>query len=99
LEANQLLVVEQHLVLLLTVVLRLSQKQVIGTYFVLPFLFIDRRFFLKGFGAFAASSNVPTFGVLANSGPSFETLASSGNAQPAFVGAAFPSSNPPSFGG
>ncbi|XP_057372318.1 nuclear pore complex protein Nup214-like [Daphnia carinata] len=52
-----------------------------------------------GFGAFAASNNVPTFGVLASSGPSFEALASSSNSQPAFGGAAFPSTNPPSFGG
>uniref|UniRef100_A0A0P6FD67 Nuclear pore complex protein Nup214 n=1 Tax=Daphnia magna TaxID=35525 RepID=A0A0P6FD67_9CRUS len=52
-----------------------------------------------GFSAFAASNNVPTFGVLASSGPSFETLASSSNTQPAFGGAAFPSTNPPSFGG
>ncbi|KAI9560680.1 putative nuclear pore complex protein Nup214 [Daphnia sinensis] len=52
-----------------------------------------------GFGAFAASNNVPTFGVLASSGPTFEALASSSNTQPAFGGAAFPSTNPPSFGG
>jgi hypothetical protein len=53
-----------------------------------------------GIGDFSAN-NVPIFGELANSGPSFETLASSGNAQPAFRGAAFSfsSRNPPSYGG
>ena len=54
---------------------------------------------VTGFGAFAAASNVPSFGGLASSGPTFGTLAQAGNAQPAFGGAAFSQNAPPAFGG